>query len=85
MQRQRVVAVTTTSAAASGRGSGYVVGPRLVLTSAHVTGPTGSPVEVFHPGHPQTYHGHVVWSGTPGGRDDAALVVIDDPAWRPPP
>ncbi|MFF4413096.1 tetratricopeptide repeat protein [Streptosporangium sp. NPDC001559] len=85
MQRQRVVAViTTTSVAASGRGSGYVVGPRLVLTSAHVTGPTGSPVEVFRPGHPQTYLGRVVWSGTPGGRDDAALVVIDDPAWRPP-
>ncbi|MER7212573.1 tetratricopeptide repeat protein, partial [Streptosporangium sp. NPDC000239] len=79
-----VAVITTTSVAASGRGSGYVVGPRLVLTSAHVTGPTGSPVEVFHPGHPQTYRGRVVWSGTPGGCDDAALVVIDDPAWRPP-
>ncbi|WP_216896674.1 tetratricopeptide repeat protein [Nocardia alni] len=27
--------------------------------------------------------GHVVWCGTPGGRDDAALVEIDDPSWKP--
>ncbi|MDG4834170.1 tetratricopeptide repeat protein [Solwaraspora sp. WMMD1047] len=27
--------------------------------------------------------GYVVWCGTPGGRDDAALVAIDDPHWTP--
>jgi hypothetical protein len=80
VQRQRVVAVTT----ASSRGSGYAVGPRLVLTSAHVTGPEGAAVQVFHPGRPKVYAGRVVWRGTPGGRDDAALVAITDAAWTPP-
>ncbi|WP_329287683.1 hypothetical protein [Streptomyces sp. NBC_00691] len=29
--------------------------------------------------------GTVVWAGTPGGRDDAALVLVDDsPHWQPP-
>jgi hypothetical protein len=28
------------------------------------------------------YQARVVWRGTPGGRDDAALVLVDDPRWR---
>ncbi|WP_224277532.1 tetratricopeptide repeat protein [Streptomyces sp. LS1784] len=68
-----------------GRGSGYAVGGRLVLTSAHVTGPTGTRVTVFHPAGTGSADGSVVWAGAPGGRDDAALVLVDDsPYWQPP-
>ncbi|SDS59544.1 Tetratricopeptide repeat-containing protein [Streptomyces sp. TLI_053] len=68
-----------------GRGSGYAVGGRLVLTSAHVTGPVGTRVKVFHPAGGGAAQGRVVWSGTPGGRDDAALVLVHDSAdWQPP-
>ncbi|SFK99796.1 hypothetical protein SAMN05216275_14613 [Streptosporangium canum] len=80
MQVRRVVGVTRPG----GRGAGYVVAPRLVLTSAHVTGPVGAAVRIFHPGRAGTYGGAVVWAGMPGGRDDAALVAVDDPAWEPP-
>ncbi|GAB2452112.1 hypothetical protein GCM10027187_20380 [Streptosporangium sandarakinum] len=80
MQVQRVVGVT----GSGGRGSGYAVAPLLVLTSAHVTGPAGTAVRVFCPGRAGTYGGAVVWAGTPGGRNDAALVAVDDPAWEPP-
>ncbi|MGV9601911.1 tetratricopeptide repeat protein [Streptosporangium sandarakinum] len=80
MQVRRVVGVTRPG----GRGSGYVVAPRLVLTSAHVTGPAGTAVRVFHPGRTGVYGGAVVWAGTAGGRDDAALVAVEDPAWEPP-
>ncbi len=65
-------------------GSGYVVGPRLVLTSAHVVGGPGAAVEVFHPGRAARHEGVVVWCGTAAGRDDAALVRVDSPAWVPP-
>lgn len=68
-----------------GAGSGYAVGARLVLTSAHVTGPAGDRVQVFHPGGEGSAGGTVVWAGIPGGRDDASLVLVDDsPNWRPP-
>ncbi|MFJ3792687.1 hypothetical protein [Kitasatospora sp. NPDC090091] len=68
-----------------GLGSGYAVGGRLVLSSAHVTGPVGTRVQVFHPGGSGTADATVVWSGTPGEQDDAALVLVDDsPHWRPP-
>lgn len=79
MDRNRVVAVGSSKA----QGSGYVVGPELVLTSAHVVGPEGTPVKLFHPGRKLVYRGTVVWRGTPNGRDDAALARIDDPDWRP--
>ena len=79
MEWQRVAAVT----GAGGPGSGYLVGPSLVLTSAHMTGPVDRAVEVFRPGRPRQFTGRVVWAGKPGGRDDAALVQIDDPAWTP--
>ncbi|MFI1067734.1 tetratricopeptide repeat protein, partial [Streptomyces spororaveus] len=68
-----------------GPGSGYAVGGRLVLTSAHVTGPAGTRVQAFHPGGTGTADGTVMWAGTPGQRDDAALVLVDDsPHWQPP-
>ncbi|MCX4632759.1 tetratricopeptide repeat protein [Streptomyces sp. NBC_01443] len=70
---------------ARGPGSGYAVGGRLVLTSAHTVGPAGTRVEVFHPGGSGAAGGTVVWCGTPSGRDDAALVLVDDnPHWRAP-
>ncbi|HEX8631569.1 MAG TPA: ATP-binding protein, partial [Catenuloplanes sp.] len=79
MRANRVVAVES----GAGRGSGYVVAPRLVLTSAHVTPAVGQPVTVFAVGTAAAAAGRVVWRGVPGGRDDAALVeVVDDPAWQ---
>ncbi|MFB8172921.1 hypothetical protein ACFC60_33745 [Kitasatospora purpeofusca] len=56
-----------------------------MLTSAHVAGAFGTRVQVFHPGGTDAAGGRVVWSGTPGGRDDAALVLTgDSPHWQPP-
>ncbi|MGW8365902.1 P-loop NTPase [Streptomyces wedmorensis] len=81
MEQQRLAGVS----GPGGPGSGYAVGGRLVLTSAHVAGPAGTRVEVFHPGGSGTAGGTVVWCGTPAGRDDAALVLIgDDPHWQAP-
>ncbi|WP_203901544.1 tetratricopeptide repeat protein, partial [Virgisporangium aliadipatigenens] len=73
----RVVAV----ASASQRGSGYVVAGRLVLTSAHVVPPVGAAVGVRTVTGREEFTAVVVWRGTPGGRDDAALLRVDDPAW----
>ncbi|MGW2823721.1 P-loop NTPase, partial [Streptomyces sp. NPDC001443] len=78
---------------AGGPGSGYALGGRLVLTSAHVVtvprqervAPLGRRVQVFHPGGDRALDGGVVWCGTSGGRDDAALVLVDDnPGWSAP-
>ncbi|MER7624553.1 tetratricopeptide repeat protein [Streptomyces sp. NPDC126503] len=44
----------------------------------------GALVQVFRPGADAVSGGAVVWCGTPGGRDDAALVEVDDAGWRPP-
>ncbi|MQS08448.1 tetratricopeptide repeat protein, partial [Streptomyces alkaliphilus] len=81
MDRRRVFAVE----GGEGPGSGYAVGPRLVLTSAHVVPDTGGTVRLFRPGRAEVWHGEVVWRGSPGGRDDAALLRIGDPGWQPPP
>jgi tetratricopeptide (TPR) repeat protein len=80
MEAGRVVVVQH-SKGEVGRGSGYVVAPRLVLTSAHAVEP-GVQVRVLVPPDAATYRGGVVWRGTPGGRVDAALVEVADPAWR---
>ncbi|WP_432187698.1 tetratricopeptide repeat protein [Streptomyces sp. Tue6028] len=79
MDRERVVAVDGTD----GQGSGYVISDRLVLTSAHVVPALDGSVEFFQPGRTARYAARVVWRGTPGGRDDAALLLVDDPAWQP--
>ncbi|WP_433476525.1 hypothetical protein ACQPZP_05420 [Spirillospora sp. CA-142024] len=76
---ERLTAVT----GVGGPGSGYLVAPRLVLTSAHVVGQQGAMAMVFRPGRLGRFAGRVVWCGAPGGRDDAALVAIDDPGWAP--
>ncbi|MFG3701386.1 tetratricopeptide repeat protein [Micromonospora sp. NPDC047620] len=68
----------------AGRGSGYVIAPRLVLTSAHATSAVQTAVTLFRVGAAATATGRVVWRGSPGGRDDAALVLVEDPAWQPP-
>ncbi|MBC2876174.1 MULTISPECIES: trypsin-like peptidase domain-containing protein [Streptomyces] len=76
--------------AASRFGSGYLVGPRLALTAAHVLGTDGSGpvpgrVTVCRPdaGTGQ-YTGRVRWYRR---RDhvDAALVEVDEGQGRPPP
>ncbi|WP_284745099.1 tetratricopeptide repeat protein [Amycolatopsis sp. RTGN1] len=79
MERERVVAVN----GPGGRGSGYVIAPRLVLTSAHVIINTQASLTVFRPGRSGNFTARPVWCGTPEGRDDAALVLIDDPTWTP--
>ncbi|WP_340686379.1 tetratricopeptide repeat protein [Amycolatopsis coloradensis] len=79
MERERVVAVT----GPGGQGSGYVIAPRLVLTSAHVVTTMEASVTVFRPGVSGTVTARPIWCGTPAGRDDAALVFIDDPTWTP--
>ncbi|MEU1782224.1 tetratricopeptide repeat protein [Streptomyces abikoensis] len=61
-----------------GLGSGYVIAPGLVLTSAHVVPAVGGAVTFFRPGKDGQYAATVAWRGTPGGRDDAALLHFDD-------
>ncbi|MFE9706165.1 tetratricopeptide repeat protein [Streptomyces sp. NPDC005930] len=80
MDQTRVVVVEH----GGSRGSGYVIGPRLVLTSAHVTPERDGAVSFFQPGKAQSWRATVVWRGTPRGRDDAALLRVDDPLWVPP-
>ncbi len=68
-------------------GSGYLIAPRLVLTSAHVTGPVesdevGKVVWVSAPSGRPRYPGTVVWSGRGGSEDDASLVELG-PEWTP--
>ncbi|MFD5088179.1 tetratricopeptide repeat protein [Kitasatospora sp. NPDC058406] len=42
-------------------------------------------MRVFHPAGSGAAEGRVVWSGTPGRRDDAALVLVHDSVhWQPP-
>ena len=77
MDANRVVSVVS----ADGRGSGYVIAPRLVITSAHVSGPVGTAVTVFAVEEGRRSSGTVTWRGTAGGRDDAALVEVDAPGW----
>lgn len=74
MEQRRVLAVR---ADGYGPGSGYLVAKRLLLTCAHVVGPVGSRVRVFRPAESSLSDGVVAWRGTPGGRDDGALVVLD--------
>ncbi|NYH51372.1 tetratricopeptide (TPR) repeat protein [Nocardiopsis arvandica] len=64
-----------------GSGSGYVIAPRLVLTSAHAVPEVGGQVWVRTATDHQPYGGEVTWRGTPHGHDDAALVQITDPGW----
>ncbi|MFB8061121.1 trypsin-like peptidase domain-containing protein, partial [Kitasatospora purpeofusca] len=64
-----------------GKGSGYLIGPRLVLTSAHVV-EAAAAVPVYRPGDRQPVTAAVVWHGSSGGRDDAALLQVTDRRWR---
>ncbi|WP_420076945.1 tetratricopeptide repeat protein [Streptomyces sp. JL3001] len=80
MDERRVVCV-----AGPALGSGYVIGPRLVLASAHCTPNVGGDVVVELPARepPGQYRAKVVWRGTPEKADDAALLYIEDEAWAP--
>ncbi|OLT30714.1 hypothetical protein BJF83_24585 [Nocardiopsis sp. CNR-923] len=62
-----------------------MITPRLVLTSAHVVPHVDGEVSLSTPASTATFTGHVVWRGTPHGRDDAALVEVTDPTWVAPP
>lgn len=74
MEWERVTAVT----GGGTRGAGYVVAPRLVLTTAEVAGARDEPVSVSRPGEEREFTGRVVWSA-----HDAALVLVEDPDWTP--
>ncbi|WP_405435329.1 trypsin-like peptidase domain-containing protein [Streptomyces avidinii] len=77
MIRSRLVGVI----GAGGPGTGCLVGPGLVLTSAHVVAEQGARVRLFRPLPGDDHTGEVVWCGTPQGRDDAALVRVIGPGW----
>uniref|UniRef100_UPI00037069D6 tetratricopeptide repeat protein n=1 Tax=Nocardiopsis valliformis TaxID=239974 RepID=UPI00037069D6 len=74
---QRITRITTSTSS----GSGYVIAPRLVLTSAHLVPEAGGRVQVHTATDHQPHTGRVVWRGTPKGHDDAALVHVTDPGW----
>ncbi|MFJ6018079.1 hypothetical protein ACIQFP_01900 [Nocardiopsis alba] len=78
MDTAQLIARVSTS---TGSGSGHVIAPRLVLTSAHVTPEVGGQVWVHTAADHRSHTGHVVWRGTPHGHDDAALVEVTDPDW----
>ncbi|MEV0332395.1 tetratricopeptide repeat-containing protein [Nocardia sp. NPDC050717] len=80
MRWEQLVGVT----GAGGAGSGYLIAPRLVLTSAHVVGEHTTEVTVIRPGRRGEYTASVAWCGRGDGTTDAALVQIEDPAWEPP-
>ncbi|WP_344530909.1 tetratricopeptide repeat protein [Streptomyces albiaxialis] len=50
-----------------------------MLTSAHPVPAPGGCVTVYQPGRSETYEAEVRWRGTPGSRDDAALLCLTDP------
>ncbi|MCX4091965.1 tetratricopeptide repeat protein [Nocardia sp. alder85J] len=79
MRWDRVVGVSGAES-----GSGYVIAPRLVLTSAHVTGADTSRVTVFRPGRVEIFTATVVWRGVSAHGTDAALAEVDDPDWPEP-
>lgn len=80
MRWEQLVGVTGAGSA----GSGYLIAPRLVLTSAHVVGEHATEVTVIRPGRPGVYTGSVAWCGRGDGTSDAALVEITDLGWEPP-
>ncbi len=64
-------------------GSGYLIAPRLVLTSAHLLGGDHSAsVPVSVPGSPERFAAAVRWTG--GAALDAALLEITAAHWSPP-
>ncbi|WP_328658641.1 tetratricopeptide repeat protein [Nocardia salmonicida] len=79
MRWKQLVGVTGTES-----GSGYLIAPRLVLTSAHVVGTNRTELTVTQPGQRGVYTATVRWCGRAGGVSDAALVEIDDLSWEPP-
>ncbi|MEV8097636.1 trypsin-like peptidase domain-containing protein [Kitasatospora sp. NPDC085879] len=80
MDRERLVEVV----GEDNRGTGYLIGPRLVLTSAHVVGGVGTTARVLQPGRRPRYRSTVVWRGDPDGGTDAALVRVEPAVWQGP-
>ncbi|NSC25291.1 trypsin-like peptidase domain-containing protein [Streptomyces albus subsp. chlorinus] len=67
-------------------GSGYLVGPRLVLTAAHVVagaGPGGA-AQIVRADESEWWACEVAWLGNGSAGMDAALLRVHDPRWVPP-
>ena len=91
--RARVMLVRADLPYGTSVGSGTLIGPRLVLTAAHVVfDDDGAPVGSVRVGPPETdlFDATVVWpqryllAQDPKAMNDVALVQITDQRWAPP-
>lgn len=86
LSQQRVVEIFAEQPHKSQHGSGYLVGPAMVLTAGHVVSGAAPPVLVRFPHSERMWPGSVVWC-EPGESDsefDAALIRLEDdelPEW----
>lgn len=86
LSQQRVVEIFAERPHESQHGSGYLVGPALVLTAGHVVSGAVAPVLVRFPHSERLWPGSVVWCepGGSAGEIDAALIrLVEDelPEW----
>lgn len=86
LSQLRVVEVFGEHPRESRHGSGYLVGPGMILTAGHVVDGVAEPVSVRFSHDDRLWPGSVVWCETAGSNDglDAALIrleVDDLPQW----
>ncbi|MFC8531301.1 hypothetical protein [Nocardia sp. NPDC057227] len=82
LAKQRVAAISAIGPSGTELGSGYLIGPRTVLTAGHVVPADAERVELGFAGDDRVRQAEVVWSRT--GSVDAAVLTLTDPdlpAW----
>ncbi|MFE1231129.1 trypsin-like peptidase domain-containing protein [Streptomyces sp. NPDC058745] len=92
MEFDRIVQVRVTGPRSPGRAAfatGYLVAPRLLLTTAHVLGespePGGTSVTVCRPeADERRFPARVLWRRRADSVDAALVEVVPDPGWRTP-